>query len=67
MLKSSLKTFDSKQKKRKHRKTKNYLVNREKMQTYINPFKQNNDHFRIMRKVQFCSSFKLKNNLKDCL
>ena len=28
------------------------------MQTYINLFKQNNDHTRIMRQVQFRSSFK---------
>ena len=27
------------------------------MQTYVNPFKQNNDHTRIMRKVRFRSSF----------
>ena len=27
------------------------------MQIYINPFKQNNDHTRIMRKVRFCNSF----------
>ena len=26
------------------------------MQTHINLFKQNNDHTRIIRKVQFCSS-----------
>ena len=30
------------------------------MQTYINPFKQNNDHTRIMRKIRFPSSFKAK-------
>ena len=28
------------------------------MRTYINAFKQNNDHTRIMRKVGFRSSFK---------
>ena len=27
------------------------------MQTYINPFEQNNDHTRLMHKIQFCSSF----------
>ena len=30
--------------------------NRQKMQTYLKPFKNNNDHTRIMRKVRFRSS-----------
>ena len=31
--------------------------NKYKMQTYINPFEQNNNHSRTMHKIQFRSSF----------
>ena len=35
-----------------------FQKNRHKIQTYINPFEENNDHTRITHKIQFRSSFK---------
>ena len=51
ILQSSFKTFNSKQKSQKAQKNEklDFQKNRQKMQTYINPFEKNNDHTRIMR------------------
>ena len=59
-LNYSFKTLNSKQKTRKAQKNGKLVFqkNRQKIQTYINPIKQNNDHIRIMCKVRFRSSFK---------
>ena len=61
MLKSWFKTFNSKQKTQKAQKDKKLVSQKNrngyKTQTYINPFKQNNDHTRIICKIGFCSSF----------
>ena len=51
MLKSRFKTFISKQKTKEAQKGKKLVFqkNRKKMQAYVNPFNQNNDHTRIIR------------------
>ena len=63
MLKSPLKTFDSKQKHKRTLKDEKLVSqkNRLKPQTYINPFTQNNHYTRILRKGRFRSYFKFVN------
>ena len=56
MLKPYSKHLIQNKKDREHRKTKK----KAERQTCINPFKQNNDHTIIMRKIGFRSSFKVK-------
>ena len=57
MLANSKLKADERKQKTQEDETLVLQKNRYKMQTYFNLFQQNNDHMRIMHKMQCCSSF----------